>query len=123
MEEHFLALIRGDKRGMWPALQRSGLRVLSVPYGLAARWRNWLFDHGHKKIHAAGVPVVSIGNLTLGGTGKTPCVEYIARFLRALDQRVVILSRGYGARKAATMKRWCSKRTCPTCRTCRDKTA
>src|SRR5262249_54817077 len=45
----------------------------------------------------AGVPVVSVGNLTVGGTGKTPCVEYVARFFRGLDLRVAILSRGYGA--------------------------
>jgi tetraacyldisaccharide 4'-kinase len=43
------------------------------------------------------VPVVSVGNLTVGGTGKTPCVEYIARFYRDLDLRVAVLSRGYGA--------------------------
>ncbi len=42
------------------------------------------------------MPVVSIGNLTAGGTGKTPCVEYVVRFYRALDRRVAILSRGYG---------------------------
>jgi tetraacyldisaccharide 4'-kinase len=44
-----------------------------------------------------GVPVVSVGNLTLGGTGKTPCVEHIARFYRAKGWRVALLSRGYGA--------------------------
>jgi tetraacyldisaccharide 4'-kinase len=43
------------------------------------------------------VPVVSVGNLTLGGTGKTPCVEYVARFYRRHDLRVAILSRGYGS--------------------------
>jgi tetraacyldisaccharide 4'-kinase len=40
--------------------------------------------------------VVSVGNLTLGGTGKTPCVEYVARFFDNQERRVVILSRGYG---------------------------
>lgn len=43
------------------------------------------------------VPVISIGNLTTGGTGKTPCVEYVARYLRERDLRVAILSRGYGS--------------------------
>jgi tetraacyldisaccharide 4'-kinase len=41
--------------------------------------------------------VISVGNLTLGGTGKTPCVEYVARFCRQRDVRVTILSRGYGS--------------------------
>ena len=42
------------------------------------------------------VPVISVGNLTLGGTGKTPCVEYVAALCRDLGQTVAILSRGYG---------------------------
>jgi tetraacyldisaccharide 4'-kinase len=48
-------------------------------------------------MHRAAVPVVSIGNLTVGGTGKTPCVEFVARFYRERDRRVAILSRGYGS--------------------------
>jgi len=98
LEEYFLSLIRGDRRGAWPALERLGLRVLSVPYGWITRCRNVLFDRGWKKTHAASIPVVSVGNLTLGGTGKTPCVEYVARFYRNLERRVALVSRGYGAR-------------------------
>ncbi|MBI3412009.1 MAG: tetraacyldisaccharide 4'-kinase [Planctomycetes bacterium] len=89
--------MRGDTRGFWPTLERCGLRVVSVPYGWGVRLRNWAFERGWKKAFAAPVPVISVGNLTLGGTGKTPCVEYIARFYRELGLRVVILSRGYGA--------------------------
>jgi tetraacyldisaccharide 4'-kinase len=63
---------------------------------LGVRWRNRRFDQG-RDVHRAGVPVISIGNLTVGGTGKTPCVEYVARLLREHDIRVAILSRGYGA--------------------------
>ncbi|MCI0640884.1 MAG: tetraacyldisaccharide 4'-kinase [Gemmataceae bacterium] len=74
------------------------MSLASVPYGCGARLRNWLFDRGWKKRFRAAVPVVSVGNLTLGGTGKTPCVEYIARLYRDRDQRVAVLSRGYGAR-------------------------
>ncbi len=96
LEQYFLSLIRGDRRGIWYSLQRLALRCASVPYGLATGWRNWLFDRGWKKSWAVSVPVVSIGNLTVGGTGKTPCVEYVARFLRTLERRVALLSRGYG---------------------------
>jgi tetraacyldisaccharide 4'-kinase len=71
--------------------------MASWPYGLAMRTRNALYQHGWKTIHHAGVPVVNVGNLTLGGTGKTPCVEFIARFYRGLNIRVGIVSRGYGA--------------------------
>src|SRR5262245_55177093 len=73
-----------------------GLRLASFPYGWAVAVRNRLFDWGWKRAQRATVPVVSVGNLTLGGTGKTPCVEYICRFCRQLELRVAVLSRGYG---------------------------
>lgn len=98
LEQYFLALIGGDKRGMGPAIWRGGLRALSWPYGLAVRLRNRGYDWGVLASRRARVPVVSVGNLTLGGTGKTPCVEYLARFFRERGLRVAILSRGYGSR-------------------------
>jgi tetraacyldisaccharide 4'-kinase len=97
LEQYFHALIRGQQRGVWAALQRGALRVASVLYGLGVGVRNQGFDRGWKKCEQAPVPVVSVGNLTLGGTGKTPCVEYVARFFRKQERRVAILSRGYGA--------------------------
>lgn len=99
MAQRFLSLIRGERRGFLPALARLGLWALSLPYGLGVRVRNRAFDWGWKKSVAAPVPVISVGNLTVGGTGKTPCVEYVARFLRDRDVRVALLSRGYGAVK------------------------
>jgi tetraacyldisaccharide 4'-kinase len=96
--EAYRALVRGETRGLWPSLQRLGLWAVSVPYRWATRLRNGLYDGGWKRIHRAKIPVVSVGNLTLGGTGKTPCVEYVARHYRELDLRVAILSRGYGSR-------------------------
>lgn len=97
MEEAWLAVVRGERRGPLAALARLGLRLASWPYGLGAWARNTLFDRGWKTAHKAPVPVVSVGNLTLGGTGKTPCVEWVARFYRELGVQVAILSRGYGS--------------------------
>ncbi|HEY7309428.1 MAG TPA: tetraacyldisaccharide 4'-kinase [Gemmataceae bacterium] len=93
---YYLRLISGESRGLWPALQRLGLRAGSVPYGMAVRLRNTAYRRGWLHGERALAPVVSVGNLTAGGTGKTPCVEYVARFYRGLDRRVAILSRGYG---------------------------
>jgi tetraacyldisaccharide 4'-kinase len=73
------------------------LRLAAIPYGLTVRCRNWRYDHGQARIHRVAVPVVSVGNLTLGGTGKTPLVEWIARWFRQNGIRVVLISRGYGA--------------------------
>lgn len=95
--DYYRRLIGGEIGGLWPSLQRGGLRLASVPYGWATGLRNQLYEHGWKASHRAPVPVVSIGNVTLGGTGKTPCVEYVARFYRQQDLRVAILSRGYGS--------------------------
>lgn len=61
------------------------------------RVRNELYDRGWKKTHTPPIPVVSVGNLTVGGTGKTPTVVLLARWFRERGYRVAILSRGYGA--------------------------
>ena len=98
---HYLHLVSGEARGPWPMLERLGLRAASVPYGLAVRLRNAAYERGWLSSERVPVPVVSVGNLTAGGTGKTPCVEHVARFYRGLDRRVAILSRGYGGAGAA----------------------
>jgi tetraacyldisaccharide 4'-kinase len=98
-DESFHALVSGRSRGWRPAVARLGLSAASGPYAAAVWLRNRLYDRGWKKSQRAAVPVVSVGNLTLGGTGKTPCVEYLARFYRRRGVRVVILSRGYKAER------------------------
>jgi tetraacyldisaccharide 4'-kinase len=73
------------------------LRIASWPYRLGVWWRNRAYDRGRRTVHCATVPVVCVGNLTVGGTGKTPCVEWVARFFRQREVQVAILSRGYGS--------------------------
>jgi tetraacyldisaccharide 4'-kinase len=97
LERYYRLLVSGRLRGVWPGLQRWGLWLISGLYRWAIQARNQAYDRGWKQTVRARRPVVSVGNLTLGGTGKTPCVEYVARFYRQLDRRVVILSRGYGS--------------------------
>lgn len=74
------------------------LRSFSIPYSLAMTARNYAFDRGWKKIHRASVPIISVGNLTVGGTGKTPIVEFFASRFLSRDVRVGLLSRGYGSK-------------------------
>ena len=65
------------------------------------RWRNHCYDRGRWAIHRVGVPVVSVGNLTLGGTGKTPTIEWLAHWFAAQGVRVGLVSRGYGSHRGA----------------------
>jgi len=95
--DYYRDLIGGRECGLWAGMQRLVLRLASVPYSAAVRARNWLYQLGWKQSFWASVPVISVGNLTVGGTGKTPCVEYVARFCREQGLRVAILSRGYGS--------------------------
>ncbi len=78
------------------AVIRGGLWMASLPYRSVVTVRNRRFDQGSSEIHRCGVPVISVGNLTTGGTGKTPVVCMLARWLREQDVRVAIVSRGYG---------------------------
>jgi tetraacyldisaccharide 4'-kinase len=91
----YLRLIRGESRGLAAALARAALSTAMVGYRAAVALRNRGYDRGWLAVHRAGVPVVSVGNLTVGGTGKTPMVEWVARWFRRHEKRVVILSRGY----------------------------
>lgn len=93
----FRDLVSGRRRGVGATVLRAVLRVCEWPYRWAVCWRNRKYDRGRAEVHAAGVPVVCVGNLTLGGTGKTPVVEWLAHFLQGIGKRVVLVSRGYGS--------------------------
>ena len=72
-------------------------RVILFPYWLALKLRNAAYDRGRRKSVQHPVPVISVGNLTVGGTGKTPMTEYLCALLHE-DRRVAVLSRGYKRR-------------------------
>ena len=93
-------LMSGRRQGPVASAARLLLSGASVGYGLGVRWRNRRFDRTENVVRAA-VPVVSIGNLTAGGTGKTPVVAYVASHFRRWGVKVAILSRGYRAAEPA----------------------
>jgi tetraacyldisaccharide 4'-kinase len=76
-------------------LARGGLFVLSVAYEAVVAIRNRLFDADLRRTSQAEVPVISVGNITTGGTGKTPVVAHLANWFIARGLRPVLLSRGY----------------------------
>ncbi len=66
----------------------------AVLYGLIVRLRHWCYNFGIFKVHTFAVPTICVGNVAVGGTGKSPMVEYLIRKLRS-RYRVAVLSRGY----------------------------
>lgn len=97
----FHNLVSGRRRGPWAWLLRSLLRLGEIPYAVAVRWRNGRFDAGSRPSTRVDACVISVGNLTVGGTGKTPFVEWLARWFRARGLRVTLISRGYKAEQGA----------------------
>ena len=77
---------RGLAVALWP---------LSVVYGWVVRAKNWMYDAGWLKVKRLNGTVISVGNLTTGGTGKTPMVLWLAQKFLAEGKSVAILSRGY----------------------------
>ena len=90
-------LLDGWQDGFGPAASRV-LSLAAGGYRGLLGTRDWLYARGVLKSHRLGCPVVSVGNLTVGGTGKTPAVELAVRTLIELGHRPAVVSRGYGRR-------------------------
>ncbi len=81
------------------ACARFGLLLLSFAYGVLIHIRNWLYDTGLRAERNVERPVISVGNLTVGGTGKTPATEWLVRWFAEHGARPAILSRGYRSKE------------------------
>lgn len=90
-------LLSGRRRDVGARLLRGALGLASYGYGAAVTVRNMAYDCGWLAVHRAAVPVVSLGNITTGGTGKTPLAAWLANWLVAHGLRPGLLSRGYRA--------------------------
>ncbi len=90
-------VMSGSRRGVSATLLRGGLSLAEPFYAGAVTLRNRFYDHRASHSAALPRPVISIGNITTGGTGKTPMVRWLADRLRQEAHHVAILSRGYGS--------------------------
>jgi tetraacyldisaccharide 4'-kinase len=93
----YLSIIRGERRGVLATIVRGGLRAASWPFRAGVAIRGSLYAMGLLGSHEAPIPVISIGNLTAGGTGKTPLTIALAQRLVAQGEKPAVLARGYGA--------------------------
>jgi len=94
-QDAFRKLISGRKKGLTASFLRCLLGFASIFYLLAVKLRNFLYNKGLLKIHRVNAPVISIGNITTGGTGKTPLVIWLANMLSRMDLKCFVLTRGY----------------------------
>ena len=95
LEQFAIDVILNRRKGFRASAIRILLSLMSILYRNLVSFRLWLYKVRIKREHNLGCLVVSIGNLTVGGTGKTPIVEKFAKALTAGGRRVAILSRGY----------------------------
>ena len=93
---YFQELVAGERRGVRDRALLAVLRIFSRPYGWVLRLRALAYRAGLLRSYRLPCPVISVGNITLGGTGKTPMVAWLAQELMSRGLRVAVLSRGYG---------------------------
>ena len=106
LEQFAIDVILGRRHGIRAALLRGLLYLLSLVYARLVQLRLFLYRKRLFRERALGCLVISIGNLTVGGTGKTPIVEKFARALEAGGRRVAILSRGYKSVAKPSKRSW-----------------
>ncbi|MDD5432869.1 MAG: tetraacyldisaccharide 4'-kinase [Candidatus Omnitrophica bacterium] len=92
MKEYLYNLATDKNRGFFPEIAKLFLAVLSLIYALIVRLTVYFKLRNQ---HVLGCKVISVGNITMGGTGKTTLVELIVKYLKSKDKRIAILTRGY----------------------------
>jgi tetraacyldisaccharide 4'-kinase len=105
LETFVLEVIFEERSGFAADLTRTGLLGLSKIFTLAIKLRRFLYDFRILRDSTLGIQVITVGNLTVGGTGKTPVVEKFARELQDAGRKVAILSRGYRSKPPPMTKR------------------
>ena len=106
VEAYVLDIIEGRRKGKRHLPVRIFLKTLSLIFWCLVMLRLYFYRIGFLRPHALGCQVISIGNLTVGGTGKTPIVEIFARTLQMSGRKVAILSRGYKRDEEALKSRY-----------------
>lgn len=99
-EEYLTRLWKGERGGGFDRLLFALLCLLSIPYALALRLRAFCYRTDIYRSHSLDRPVISVGNITVGGTGKTPTVIMLAKLIMSRGMRVAVISRGYRSKSS-----------------------
>ena len=105
-EQFAIDVIMGRREGTLAAVFGAFLQVCSYLFSGIVQLRLWLYRHRILRDQPLGCLVVVVGNLTVGGTGKTPVVEMFAKALRDRGRKVAILSRGYKSKAPPLWRKW-----------------
>ncbi len=108
-ETYFIDVVLGERNDFKAKFTRAVLFGGSKLFTVIVKLRRWLYNVRILRDKTLGVQVIAIGNLTVGGTGKTPVVEKFARELRDAGRNVAILSRGYRSRPAPLHQKFLNK--------------
>jgi len=106
MREYIYSLMTDKRSGVFASVLKGVLQLISWFYGIGAGLRRTAYKIGIFKAHRAGCKVISVGNISLGGTGKTPMSCMLAKTLKGHNKTVALLTRGYGNDEWKMMKRF-----------------
>jgi len=96
LKTYVYKVMKNEERGFFVPVMRILLSLLSFLYAFGERIVGWMYDSGMLRMYKAPVPVISIGNITLGGTGKTPFTIFVADYFTDNGKKPAVLIRGYG---------------------------
>jgi len=97
LQIYLYKLVHGEEPGILAVFLLGLLRIFSVIYAAGLNIKLQLFKYGILEQHKLDCQVISLGNITVGGTGKTPTAQRLATIIQEMGYRVVILNRGYRA--------------------------
>lgn len=95
LQTYLYKVVHGKEHGFWPGIILRVLTAFSLLYTLGVKCKLALYQHGWLRRKCLPCLVISLGNITLGGTGKTPTAQVMARTMRDMGYKVAVLNRGY----------------------------